>query len=274
MKSPLPTLAILVILAAALPLRAAPSPDPGVEVAMQATLAEINAQFRHMRVQTMDWPDELLGKLGELKRTAFLARPRSKPTGQLPLLISLHGGGGKNWNLNEQLERSAQVKGLYLAERAGRDLFLFEPNSSGDWDPVTLNIALDHLLAQYPQIDRNRIYVMGHSMGGRGTWDWILGSPERFAAAAPCGFSGSIDGDPIERILSLPLWAMVGGNDGDRVSHIQTIVTTLRQAGHPHVGFTAFPGANHPQGNAAVFSSIDLVDWMLTHSKAKAPAAN
>jgi len=32
-------------------------------------------------------------------------------------------------------------------------------------------------------------------------------------------------------------------------------------------GYTAFPGANHSQANAAVFNSTDLVEWFLSHQK-------
>ena len=38
------------------------------------------------------------------------------------------------------------------------------------------------------QVDLNRIYVMGLSMGGYGTWDAIQRRPDFFAAAVPiCG---------------------------------------------------------------------------------------
>lgn len=58
---------------------------------------------------------------------------------------------------------------------------------------------------------------------------------------------------------------MVGGDDGKNVAAIQAMVDNLRGAGNMKVRHTAFPGANHAAGNAAVFSSVDLVDWMLGH---------
>ncbi len=47
------------------------------------------------------------------------------------------------------------------------------------------------------------------------------------------------------------------------------MVERLRAVGNKHVNHSEFPGANHAGGNAAVFSSMDLVDWMLGFSKVK-----
>jgi predicted peptidase len=226
------------------------------------TLAAINDRFTKVSVELLEWPDRLLKDLGKFKSTAFLARPVSKPEGKLPLLISLHGGGGKEMSIERQLARSAEVKGLRLAELAGRDLILLEPNSADSWDADSLNTMLDYVLKKYPEIDEDRVYVMGHSMGGMGTWVWINDSPKRFAAAAPAGFSAGNSGDP-DRLVNLPIWGMAGGADGDRAIGIRKMVEDLRAAGNRNVKHTEFEGANHSQANVAVFSSVELVDWML-----------
>ena len=70
--------------------------------------------------------------------------------------------------------------------------------------------------------------------------------------------------------MSLPIWGMVGGADKpDRVAGIKRMVERLRAAGNKQVKYTEFPGANHATANAAVFSSVELVDWMLGFSKGK-----
>ncbi len=45
------------------------------------------------------------------------------------------------------------------------------------------------------------------------------------------------------------------------------MVERLREAGNKQVKYTEFPEADHATANAAVFSSIELVDWMLGFSK-------
>ena len=44
-------------------------------------------------------------------------------------------------------------------------------------------------------------------------------------------------------------------------------VERLRAAGNANVKHTEFPGASHSEGNAAVFSSVELVEWMLGFSR-------
>jgi predicted peptidase len=240
--------------------------DPILNPALNSILEDINNRFEHVDVTLVEWPDALQKKLGKLKKIAFLAFPAKKPTGKLPLLISLHGGGGKEMSIEKQLARSAEVKGLGLAELAKKDLILLEPNTAGDWDASSLNAMLDYVLENYQEIDENRVYVMGHSMGGRGTWAWINESSDRFAAAAPSGFSAGETGNA-ERLVNLPIWGMAGGDDGDRATGIKKMVERLRDAGNKHVKHTEFPGASHAEGNAAVFSSVELVDWMLGFSR-------
>lgn len=237
------------------------------DAALSETLEEINDRFKNVDVQLVEWPADLQENLGGLKRIAFMATPVETRKGKLPLLIALHGGGGRNMSLNQQLERSAQVKGLGLAELAAKDLILLEPNTTATFDPTSLNTMLDYVLATYPEIDTNRIYLMGHSMGGIGTWTWINASPERFAAASPSGI-GIGDSGNAQRLADLPIWGMVGGADNpDRIAGIKRMVERLREAGNQQVKYTEFPDANHAAANAAVFSSVELVDWMLGFSK-------
>lgn len=248
---------------------AATGEDGNSDVGIVEALKDINGAFTNTEVQLVYWPADLQKQLGALKRIAFMSYPRNRPSGKLPLLITLHGAGGKAMSLTKQLIRSSQVKGLSLAELAGKDLILLEPNSADSWDPNSLNRMLDFVLNTDEQIDRNRVYVMGHSMGGAGTWNWILQSADRFAAAAPCGFSSGTSTEGLEKLTRLPVWGMVGGEDGNNVAAIQTMVNNLRASGNTNVGLTAFPRANHAKGNAAVFSSVNLVDWMLTFSLTK-----
>ena len=251
------------------------------DAALNKALEEINGRFKNVDVELLEWPEKLQQRLGKIKQIAFLATPVKTPAGKLPLLISLHGGGQRWWNmsLQEQLAISApggkieklrgfkKLRGYDLAELAGKGMILLEPNTAGLWDADSLDTMLDYVLANYPKIDKDRVYVMGYSMGGRGTWAWINESADRFAAAAPCGFNPADTGD-VKKLVKLPIWAMAGGADGDRTTGVRKMVERLRAAGNVNVKHTEFEGADHRAG-LAVFSSVELVEWMLGFSRGK-----
>ncbi len=234
---------------------------------IERTVKRINNDFNNMKVEVFTWPKDSLNKLGNIKPSAFVAVHKNSKGGKRPLIVSLHGGGGKKSSIVDQLIRSARVKGLALAEKSNQDFIMFEPNSSDSWDPVTLNYALSLFLRRYPNVDTNRIYLIGHSMGGSGALAWALNDPDLFAAVSPTGFRLKAPLKSVHVLAKLPIWLAVGSEDGVRPDDVMSVYSALKKAGNKHVGFTAFPGANHSQANAAVFHSTDIVEWFLTQSK-------
>ena len=107
-----------------------------MRVGYSSQLLVITTSGIHVAIQGAPAPrrNPLRKPLGSLKAIAFVAYPVKRPSGKMPLLISLHGGGGKAKSVTEQLTRSAQLKGLRLAELAGKELILLEPNSSASWN--------------------------------------------------------------------------------------------------------------------------------------------
>jgi len=55
-----------------------------------------------------------------------------------------------------------------------------------DWGTLDALEVLDHATARQPSLDKGRVHVTGHSMGGHGTWVLATMFPTRFAAAGPC----------------------------------------------------------------------------------------
>ena len=250
---------------------AAAQPTQAGDATLTEALAGINARFKNVEVELFEWPSELHEKLGEMKKVAFVARPVEKIAGKLPLIISLHGGAQRWWDksLQEQIAISAKIekpRGYDLAELAGKGLIMLEPNTAGLWDADSLDTMLDYVLENFPEIDKDRVYVMGYSMGGKGTWVWINESADRFAAAAPCGAGGG-DTDDVKKLAKLPIWAIAGGDDGDRTTGVRKMVERLRAAGNVNVKHTEIEGGDHRAGGLAFFSSVELVDWMLGFSK-------
>jgi hypothetical protein len=253
---------------------AAAQPTQAANAKLTETLAGMNAQYKNVEVELLEWPNELHKKLGKMRQLALVTRPVEKIEGKLPLLINLHGGGPRwlNNSFQQQLVIAAQMgmkRGFDLAELAGKGLIVLDPNTAERWNTDWLDTMLDYVLETFPEIDKDRVYVMGYSAGGGATWRWINQSADRFAAAAPCGFTGGSEEDDAKKLAKLPIWAMAGGDDGKNPSGIRKMVERLKAAGNVNVKHTEFEGADHRAGGKAVFSTVELVDWMLGFKRPK-----
>jgi poly(3-hydroxybutyrate) depolymerase len=253
---------------------AAAQPTQAGDAKLAETLAGMNARFKNVEVELLEWPDELHKKLGKMTKLALVTRPVEKIEGKLPLLINLHGGGQRWFNnsFQQQLVIAAEMgmkRGFDLAELTGKGLVVLDPNTAERWNANSLDTMLDYVLETFPEIDKDRVYVMGYSAGGGATWRWINQSADRFAAAAPCGFTGGSAKDDAKKLANLPIWAMAGGDDGKNPAGIRKMVERLKAAGNVNVKHTEFEGADHRAGGKAVFSTVELVDWMLGFSKGK-----
>ena len=230
-------------------------------------MAEINAGFENVEVELLEWPGELHDNLGEIHKLAYLTRPVESTPGNLPLIVSLHGGGPTWWekSLEERLVVSAEInkkQGYDLAELAGKELIMLEPNTSADWKADELDLILDYVLENFPEIDKNRVYVTSYSKGGTGTWVWLNKSVDRFTAAAIGGASGGSVIDDITKLANLPIWLIVGSDDGPATG-TQSMVNQLRAAGNLNVEHTVIEGGDHKVAGDAYFSSVEMVEWML-----------
>lgn len=135
-----------------------------------------------------------------------LLRPEKEETGKkYPLVLFLHGGGERGSDNEKQLVHGGQMF-LNPVNREKYPAFVLMPQCPIDayWAytsrPVSfvpsdmpagqeispIFSSLKELLDVYlnmPQIDKDRIYIIGLSMGGMGTYDMIIRFPELFAAA-------------------------------------------------------------------------------------------
>jgi predicted peptidase len=122
---------------------------------------------------------------------------------------------------------------------------------------------VDKIVAEEP-VDTKRIYVIGMSMGGYGTWEAIQRWPDFFAAAVP--ICGGGDVTQAGKLTSLPIWAWHGEAD-DQISVEKTramIDAIVAAGGHPKV--TYLPKVGHNSWSKA-FADRQVVDWMLGQSR-------
>jgi predicted peptidase len=108
--------------------------------------------------------------------------------------------------VNANIEQLLDVYRNYFTERTSKLAELKEGKDLG----IVLEL-LDELSGEF-NIDADRVDVLGHFMGGTGTWNAIHQQPERFAAAIPTagGFVPWLDA---RRILDVPVWSFHGSAD-------------------------------------------------------------
>jgi len=80
-----------------------------------------------------------------------------------PLFVYLHGSGSSGEPLILPCLLSDTDKKTYPS-------FVYLPHASGGWNNAKLISQIETLLSLYPEIDADRIYLMGYSMGGSGSF--------------------------------------------------------------------------------------------------------
>jgi predicted peptidase len=109
-----------------------------------------------------------------------------------PLMIFLHGAGERGSEL-----KKVAVHGPPKIVKSQPDFpfIVVSPQcpENQTWSNDVVLGLMDEIIATH-QVDTNRVYLTGLSMGGYGTWSIALQHPERFAAVAPiCGGGNTID---------------------------------------------------------------------------------
>lgn len=88
-------------------------------------------------------------------------------------------------------------------------LWTGDPNRKGSLSVV---IELVEKLAKEYSVDADRIYVLGHSMGGFGSWNAIWARPDMFAAAIPTA-GGLMPWKNWSSFAKVPVWTFHGAAD-------------------------------------------------------------
>jgi predicted peptidase len=126
---------------------------------------------------------------------------------------------------------------------------------------------IDSLCAELP-VDTDRVYMLGGSMGGYGTWIAAMNIPEKLAAIAP--LQGGGDPGDVEAIKQLPIWIFHGGADVTvPPQSSRDMYVALRRAGARRTLYTELPGVVHGQLTSRAMNYDadkdgypDLIEWL------------
>lgn len=141
------------------------------------------------------------------------------------------------------------------------------PPASDDREVIANAWRADLLLAlldkvqQEMEVDTNRVYLTGLSMGGYGAWRLAAAAPQRFAAVVPiCG-----GGDPTQvgkNVTGLPIWAFHGEKDDlVPIARSAEMADAFQKAG-AEARLTCYSDAGHDSWTQT-YDNPMFYDWLL-----------
>ena len=216
----------------------------------------------------------------------FRAPDEVKRGKKYPLVVFLHGAGGRATDNKRQL---ADVNTIGEFEKIGisskYQSYVYAPQVPKhlrwvevDWglddhrmpeisEPMRMMFENLKAILKDPknQIDRDRIYLVGISMGGYGTWDALQRKGKIFAAAIP--MCGGGDKELAKRLVDIPIWAWHG--DKDRIITVQRsrdMVAAIEDAGGKKIQYTEVKKRRHGVWQDC-FKSKELWEWLFKQKK-------
>ncbi len=183
-----------------------------------------------------------------------------------PLMLFLHGAGERGYDLQK-----VKVHGPPKIVEKQKDFpfIVVSPQCPGGvwWDEKldVLTNLLDDIVAKY-DVDEERVYLTGLSMGGYGTWALASRYPDRFAAIAPiCGGGTHIMALGLNKV---PIWAFHGAKDQRvPVGESERMVETINARGG-NAKLTIYLDAGHDSWTES-YENQELYDWLLEHRRVR-----
>lgn len=186
---------------------------------------------------------------------------------EMPVVVFLHGRSLCGNDLTK-----VRQYGCVDALEHGRviDAMIIAPQNPGTaWSPDKIENVINWVLERYPA-DESRLYVLGMSLGGYGTLDYVGRYPHHVAAAmALCGGSTLKD---VSGMNMVPLWIMHGTADkAVPVSASKKVVEGMEASGDTDLlRYDWIPGCDHGR-LARCFYMEKTYEWLFSHSLSDEP---
>ncbi|CAH0342997.1 prolyl oligopeptidase family serine peptidase [Rhizobium sp. CECT 9324] len=178
-----------------------------------------------------------------------------------PLVVWLHGGDQGGTDIEKV--RSSGIPKL-IEDGKTFPFLVFSPQNPSEellYPIEKVEAALDEVMSKY-RVDRARVYVMGFSRGGFGTWAMAEQSPEKFAAVVPIAGGGN------RHYLSrtnekAAFWVFHGTND-DVIPLSDSVVLFERLVGlKRNARLSVLEGVDHSGVEWAALNDQALWDWLM-----------
>lgn len=197
---------------------------------------------------------------GEYMDYLFYQAEREEP---LPLLIHLPGAGSRGTDIN-MLDESSFTNAIRDMGGVSARVIIPQCRFETWFDYFHVLCEFIETNIKDPAIDKNRIYIIGTSMGGYAAWQMCISHPEWFAAAVPiCGGGMYWDAG---RLKDIAVWAFHGAKDQTVLCReSEQMVDRINQAGG-NAKLTIFPEADHNAWDPT-HSCKEMWDWLFQQKK-------
>lgn len=116
---------------------------------------------------------------GEFRpHSLFVPRAGDRPDEGVPLIVMLHGIFGDDRHLFQRLDSVSGLGAIVYQAASYRQFDWSDVSAAETWT------GLEQVLATQP-VDRERVYLIGHHIGGRGVLQLAMDRPDFFTALAP-----------------------------------------------------------------------------------------
>ncbi len=246
----------------------------------QFDVAKELATADHVLAVSKTGKDPFAGQTGDFKRHYNLKSaseimpyriyvpPTYTASRAFPLVVALHGLGGTEdsmfgaaYKVSEQAARHGYIAVAPLGYRIdggyGRGDTRRAQLSEKDVMEVLAIVRKDY------NIDNKRIYLVGHSMGGGGTWELGSKYADIWAAIAP--ISGPANLAAVPKLRHMPVLAVHG--DADTVVLVdasRSMVEALKKE-DAEVKYIEVPGGSH--GSVSAPNMAAIFDFFDAHTK-------
>lgn len=200
-----------------------------------------------------------------------------------PLVIFLHGSGERGDDNEKQLAHGAstfsnpaninkypafvvfpQCKEKSWTEKIDEKMFMpgapIQEESKSE--KLVMNLIED--LIEHNPIDRNRIYIIGMSMGGIATYDLVCRHPEVFTAAVP--ICGAINPERLSAARGVKFLIFHGEEDDEVPSFCSREAYKALNSLGAEVDYVEFAGMGHDCWSSA-FNYPSFLPWLFSQTK-------
>ena len=182
---------------------------------------------------------------------------------RFPLIMYLHGGSLRGDDIEKV--RTLGLPQMIEQNKSFPFIVVSPLCPAGEiWTDTEMLVGiLDEVVSKY-SVDAEKVYLTGHSMGGRGTWYLAYKYPERFAAIAPMSPVSTISAWT-SKLKDMPVWAFHGAKDNIApVEESKTLIDALLKVGSA-VKFTELTDRDH--FILDMYENKQLYEWFLQHRR-------